>query len=111
MQVVWRDLEFGPRVVLRSSLSGPQLELAPQGIDVLLLIVHAGKLHEVIAHSRVRSVGPDHEIEADFNLPEAAVWRGDLVSCFKPGTAGIEVGSRQLVVEEELDVGYGVEDI
>jgi hypothetical protein len=87
------------------------MELAPQRVDVLLLVVHPRKLHQVVADGRVRAVGANHEVKGDFDFPGAAVGGHVLVAGLEPGLVGLEVGARELVVEEELDVGQGVEDV
>lgn len=113
VQVVRRDAESGIWIlfVLAHHSTRRQMELAPQRVNVLLLVVHPGKLHQVVPDGRVRAVGPNHEVKGDFNLPGPAVGGHVLVAGLEPGLVGPEVGARELVVEEELDVGQGVEDV
>ena len=109
VQVIRRYAELGIGVLLvLSHDTGWQMELAPQRVDVLLLVVHPRVLHQVVADGRVRAVGSNHEVKGDFNLPGAAVGGNVLVAGLEPGLVGLEVGARELVVEEELDVGQGV---
>lgn len=81
------------------------MEFAPQGVDVLLLIVHPGKLHQVVANGRVRAISANHEIKGDLDFPGAAVGGEIFVACLEPCLVGFEISSGQLVVEEQLDVG------
>ena len=49
------------------------VEFAPERVDVLLLVVDAGELHEVVARGGVGAVGADEEIEVDFFFGVALV--------------------------------------
>lgn len=44
------------------------LELAPQGVDVLLLVIHPRIFHQMVPNGGVGTVSPYHEIERDFNF-------------------------------------------
>lgn len=81
------------------------MEFAPQGVNVLLLVIHSGKLHQVVADSGVRSVRSNHEIKSNLNFSGPAIVSKILVARLKPGLVGFEIGSGQLVVEEQLDIG------
>ena len=87
------------------------LELAPQRVDVTLLVVYPRKLHEVVSDGGVGSVGAQHEVEIDLDLFRPTLRRAAGLSNLEPSLALLEVGPRQLVVEEELDIGHGLEDI
>lgn len=59
----------------------------------------------------MRAVGSNHQVEADFDFAGPGGRISLLVERLEPGAAGPEVGAGQLVVEEELDVGQGAEDV
>lgn len=80
------------------------MEFAPQGVDVLLLVVHSSKLHQVIANGRVSAICANHEIKSNLDFPGAAIGSEIFVACLKPSLVGFEISSGQLVVEEELDI-------
>lgn len=104
MKVVWRHRELGEWV---AGLSFPwtDLELAPQGVDVLLVVLHARKLHHVIPDCRVCAVGSDHEVEVDFNL-RISLRCERLGSVLEPRRLAGEIRARKLVVEEEAHIGH-----
>jgi len=110
MQVVWRDFEFCKGVIGLVNILRLDLELAPQGVDVFLVVVHPRKLHEVESHGRVCTVGPEHQVKADLNLLCPPCGAG-LALDLEPGFAAPEVGAGELVVEEELDVGHFLKDV
>lgn len=87
------------------------MEFAPQGVNVLLLVIHSGKLHQVIANGRVCTVCSNHEIKGDFDFSRAAIRNVVSVAGFKPCLVLPKVGSSELVVEEQLDVGHGFQDV
>lgn len=110
MEVVWRDL-----IVVGGR--GGHVEFAPQGVNVLLRVRHAGILHEVVAHSRVRAVCAEQEIKRDFNLLGSAGrvlgLRGILcmvlsdvavLLLLEPGFVVFQIGAGELVIEEEFDI-------
>lgn len=84
------------------------MEFAPQSVDVLLLVVHSSKLHQVIANSRVCAIRANHEVKSNLNFSRAAIGSEIFVACLKPGLVGFEISTGQLVVEEELDIGHRV---
>ncbi len=104
--MVWRDSEAGLLVQREGIISGFDMELAPQGVDVFLLVVHAGVLHHVIPDGRMGAIGPNHEVELDLDLSRAAGCGFFRASNLEPRLAGAEVSACQLVVEEDLDVGH-----
>ena len=108
VEMIWRDPESMAGVF--GILPWGNLELAPQGVDVLLLVVHTAVLHHVVAHGGVGAVGADHEIEVDLDLLCATRGFGGTLD-LEPGPAGAEVGAGQLVVEEEAHVGHALEDV
>ena len=87
------------------------LKLAPQRVDVPLLVVYPCKFHEVISDGGVGSVGAQHEVEFDLDLFRPALRRAVGLAHLKPSLALLEIGPGQLVVEEEFDIGHGREDI
>ena len=52
-------------------LSGWDVELAPQGINVCLRVVEASKLHKMVASGRVCTICANHEIKGHFDLRKA----------------------------------------
>lgn len=56
VQMVWRDAKF-------SIIGGRDAELAPQGVDVLLLEVEAGEFHHMKATCGVRPISTDEVVE------------------------------------------------
>lgn len=91
-------------------------ELAPQRVDVLLLVVDPGKLHHVEAGGRVCPVGADEVVVRDLDLGRSAchtqvVGLGGFAwdAAFKPCFVGAEVRTCQLVVEEELDIRFALQ--
>ena len=109
VQVVRADAE------LRHGVGGVEvpprldLELAPQRVDVPLLVVHARVLHHVVPHGRVRAIRAQHQVEGDLDLPRPAVVAP--VFDLEPGLALPEVRACELVVEEELHVGHALEHV
>lgn len=86
------------------------VELAPEGVDVVLAVVHLDVLHHVVADGRVSAVGTDHEVKVDLDFPRSA--RGGLGGHdLEPGLPMLEVGACQLVAEEELDVRHALQDV
>lgn len=111
VQVVGRYPEFGHWIGCVVCMDGLELELAPQGVDVLLLVVHPSKLHEMIPHSGMSTVGSNHEIESDVDLLGTRILGRAAVLHLKPRLASTIVCARELVVEEELDIGHALENV
>lgn len=44
------------------------LKLAPQGVDVFLLVVHSRELHEVISNGGMSSISSEHQVELHLDL-------------------------------------------
>lgn len=65
----------------------------------------------MIANSGMCAICSNHEIESDLNFSGAAISNIVLVAGFKPSLAGLEISSSELVVEEQLDVGHGFQDV
>lgn len=59
------------------------------------------------------AVGADHKVEAnlDFPRPLLLLLGCTALSYLKPSFAPLKVGASQFVVEKELDVGHGLEDV
>ena len=102
------------------------MELAPERVDVLLLVVDTGEFHEVVARGGVGAIGADEEVEVDFFFGIALVlgWRGgglcgvlgvvglgSVGAVLEPCGVVIEVCTGELVVEEEGDVRHGFERV
>jgi hypothetical protein len=60
MQVIRRYPKLGHWIDCVVRLLRLELELAPQSVNVLLLVVHAGKLHEMIANGRMGTISANH---------------------------------------------------
>lgn len=101
MQVVRGDAEI-------AILSWRNAELAPQCIDVLLLIIHPGKFHHVVSCCRMGSIRADHEVKVNFDFWHAVrrIWKRSLArdTTFEPRFAGIEIGPGQFMIKEELHI-------
>src|SRR5258706_4453626 len=82
-------------------LLGLNLKLTPQGVDIFLLVIHAGVLHKVVSSSGMSSVCANQEVEFDFDFGR----RGGR-AMVKPGKFLFEISPDHLVVEEEFDVGH-----
>lgn len=114
MQVVGR---YGkpcfPRVhvVQEYVLLGLDLELAPESVDILLLVVHPDVLHHMISDGRMSAISANHEVELDLNLLWSIGGRPLSPLNLKPGFALAEVGSCQLVVEVKLHIGHSFQDV
>lgn len=85
------------------------MELAPELVDVFLLVGHGDELHEVVADGRMCAIRTDHEVEGDFDLGAALLggFRGGV--SVEPGELLAEVDGEELVVEEEFYIGHGFE--
>jgi hypothetical protein len=59
------------------------MELTPQFVDVLLLIRHLNEFHEMISHSRMRTVCANEKVEVNFNV--VAFRRVGLGAILEPG--------------------------
>jgi hypothetical protein len=81
------------------------MEFTPQGVDVLLLVVHSGELHQVVANGRVCAIRTNHEIESNLDFSGPAIGGEIFVACLKPSFVSFEISSGKLVVEEQLDIG------
>ena len=106
VQMVGGDREGGA--------SRRDMELAPESVDVFLLVGEAGVFHHVIAGSRVGTIGADEEIEVyrylggSFLLSLCRAVLGwvlgvidprSLAMPFKPSGLLLEISSGELVVE------------
>jgi hypothetical protein len=100
MQVVGRHCE--------SAIDGCDLEFAPQCVDVFLLVVKAGELHEVVAGCGMGAISPYQEVKVDLNFRSSFGICGAQprvsLSFLKPGFPMLEVGSSQLVIEKEGNI-------
>lgn len=83
------------------------MELAPQSVDILLLVIHSGVLHQVISYCRVCSVCTNQEVKPDFDFFIAFSRSG--FPAREPGFVVFEIGPSKFVVEEEFDVGHCLE--
>lgn len=86
------------------------LELAPQRVDVLLLIVHAGVLHHMVSHGRMSTVGADHQVKCNLLLARLLRWPAAALH-LEPGLGPSEIRPHQLVVEEKGDVWHFLEHV
>ena len=61
----------------------------------------------------MRTIGADHEVETNLDLLGAASWCGRALSRLhlEPGLAAAKVGSGELVVEIEGNIGHPFEDV
>lgn len=102
VQMVWRDAEI-------SSVSGGDVKLTPQRVNVFLLEVDTSVLHQMIPRRGVRTVGPNEKVKGNFDLRRSVGCIG--ASTFarnpplKPSFVGKEIGTGQLVIEEQLHIG------
>lgn len=93
------------------------VEFAPEGVDVFLLVVDTGVLHQVIAGGGVGAVGADEEVEFHFDFWGALV--GGVLgvvgflegAVLEPGSVFGVVGASELVGEEEGYVWHGLEGV
>lgn len=108
--MVRRDLKLGLGVVTGSRGIWLNGELAPICIDIRLLVVHANVLHQMVSYGRVSAIGTNHEIKVDFYLL-STVQRSLWTSLLKPCLLILEVGSRELVIEEEFHIGHVFQDV
>lgn len=99
VEVVGGDWEF--RAGAGVGVGGDS-ELAPESVDVLLLVVHARVLHEVVAGGGVGTVGTDEEVKGNFKLLPVACWGIRLEPSFVVG----EICTNELVAKEDLHVGH-----
>ena len=112
VEMVGRYQKLGIQTRVRRGRLGLNLELAPHGVDVHLLVVHACVLHHVVPDCRVGSIGADHEVEINFDFASPLpLSRTRAVSEFEPGFVLPEVGAREFVVEEEGDIGHLLQNV
>ena len=110
--MVWRDPVPGHRIFVWGRFLGLDLELAPEGGDVGLLVIHLGEFHHVVANSGVSPVASKHEVEADLNFaPVPRISARPIFADFKPCLVLLEVCSCELVVKEEFHIGHSLKDI
>jgi hypothetical protein len=104
--------KLGIQTRVRRGRLGLYPELAPHGVDVLLLVVHACVLHHMVPDCRVGAIGANHEVEVnlDFASP-LPLSRARAFSHFEPGLVFPQVSARELVVEEEGDVGHPLQNV
>lgn len=79
-------------------------KLAPESVDILLLIVHPCELHHVVADCGMSTVSPYHEIKIDLDFKGPSVGDVLLITNLKPCFSGLEVGAGEFVIEEQLNV-------
>jgi hypothetical protein len=108
MQMIRREDKLFPRTARAGGRPRQYLELAPKRIDVALQVVHAHELHHVVPDRRVCPVSSNHEVKADLDLFGAYILMLG-ISNLEPRLTLAEVCSRQLVVEEQLDVVESVD--
>lgn len=99
------------------------VEFAPEGVDVFLLVVDAGVLHQVVAGSGVGAVGADEEVEFHLDfwgalmggigrlggvLGMVGFWEGAVL---EPSRVFGVIGAGKLVGEEEGHVRHGFEGV
>jgi hypothetical protein len=96
----------GIRILVR--LDG---ELAPQGVDIILLVIDPAVFHHVISDCRVCSISTDHEVKIDRNLPGTAYCRLVPIIDFQPSLMRPEVCPSQLVIEEDFDVWQRLKNV
>ena len=92
------------------------MELTPESVDVFLLVIDTSKFHQVIACSRVSTIGANKEIKMNFLLRVTLVvacrcrWLTSVLgvirfrsseTVLKPGCVLLEVGTCEFMVEEE----------
>lgn len=99
--MIGRDLPCSGAIGL--DVARVKAELTPKCVNVFLLVIHAGKLHHMIANGRMGAVGPKHNVKVDFHLTGTTA-RREPISVFNPSLARAKVGTRELVVEEEFDI-------
>lgn len=109
MQMVGRELEAvcsSFDVIFRS---GSNSELAPQSVNVFLLVGDPCVLHEVKTNCRVGAVCTDHEVEGDFEffLPVSRD-RFSVVAVLplEPGAIMFKVRASKFTVEVKVDIRH-----
>ena len=85
------------------------MELAPQRIDVFLLVIHACVFHQVVPSGGMCSIGSDEKVEGYFYLFVSCPGRGFGARGCEPGFACLEIGAGELMVEVEGYVWEGFE--
>ena len=105
---------------------GRNVEFAPEGVDVFLLVVEPGEFHKVVADCRMGAVGTNHEVKADFDFlcallvgfAEGRLGRilcmvsfGCMGTLLEPGNVLVEVGTRELVVEMKGYIGHFLQGV
>ena len=100
MEVVWRYAEV-------SIFRGWNPELAPESVNVLLLIIDTSELHQVEARGGVCPIGTDEVVEGHLDLRYSTSYTGIVGhrcltgnSALKPGFVSSKVSTCQLVVEK-----------
>ena len=91
------------------------MKLAPERVDVFLLVGDTGVLHQVVARGGMGAIGTDEEVKVHFNFDGAFVdrfgryvgWKVDigvepcLRMLLKPGYSSVEICAGEFVVEVE----------
>lgn len=104
--MVRRDAKARFGVFSRRDVFGGNLELAPESIDVFLLIVKSSELHHVVPRSGVCTICANKEVKIYFNLTVATRGGLGVTHDFEPGFVVVEISAGEFVVEEDLDVGH-----
>jgi hypothetical protein len=79
-------------------------KLAPESVDILLLIVHSRELHHVVANCGMSTVSPYHEIKVDLDFKGPSVGDVLLITNLEPCSSGLEVGAGEFMIEEQLNI-------
>lgn len=108
MEMLRRDGKSRFRVLCIMVFWG-DCKLAPQRVDVLLLIIHPGVFHHMIPCCGMSSISPYKKIKVDFDFLVSRT--GDSIywfpNDFEPGLPPLDISASELVVEVELHVGHG----
>lgn len=96
-------------------------KLAPEGVDIFLLVVDPGVLHHMVPCGGVSAIRSNKDIEGNRNLSGAVlvlfsrsslcrilgmVCPGNTGTLFEPCEVFVEVSTSKLVVEVESHVGH-----
>jgi len=83
------------------------MELAPELVDVLLLVGHGDVFHQMVADGGVGTVCTNHEVEGDFYFGAARGVRGG--TSFEPCKFLLQVDAQELVAKVKSHVGHRFE--
>lgn len=92
--------KLGVGIFVVSHIPGFNTKLAPECINVLLLIVHSSEFHHMVAHRRVRPIGSYHQIKLDLYLKRPAIGGVFLVTDFEPRLSSLKVSAGEFVIEQ-----------